>query len=691
MQENVSPMDIAERRVLEATQTDTINSPAQRHRYAFAARLVEGQRVLDVCCDSGYGSAILATSATSVTGIDLDAATVETASMTARKPNLRFEIAAAAEYLERDIAARFDVLVWFDSLAELRDRARVLSLLGDVANRGVRIIASLPDNDTAAFSGFPSVVVLPQFSAKGSVIWPSADGEVTVDLGQHQAAQPAQFIFCVGFDDETLRRAHSGNTQVQASPVSNRDTKEFRLAASALRRENARLGRARLGKAGSAAASALASVDGHDAQIAALRQRCDAAEARAAELERSLRHAGDGAVTNSPLTLAARLEAVEALPVSPEGDDDPDSWNHGFHRSRAILVPWIEQTVSLEGKTVLDYGCGNAAVSCAVAQRALRVIGMDVSEDRIQEAHRHVREQGLSNVELERHQPEKIIDAARSRQGHVDVLLLCAVLEHLTVADRLRVLRLGRELVEPGGVIVVCETPNRLTYLDPSAERMPFFHLLPDELAAEYYASPLRAPISGRDAIRRWGRGVSFHEFEIVFEGRLDRRVIASNYDPLLFGERPVNPEEVSLARYLSRTHPDLAPVWSRCRLDLILSVSPVDDPPPMLRPWTAETTDSHAVAWTAWENLLLEAPDASAWITLPRPTRRVVVGTLTLDGRWLSIYLRPEHSERSLVSAHKAAAQVPAFTTFALDEPTQRLELSANDACEVVFVGYEA
>ena len=81
-------------------------------------------------------------------------------------------------------------------------------------------------------------------------------------------------------------------------------------------------------------------------------------------------------------------------------------------------------------------------------------------------------------------------------------------------------------------------------------------------------------------AIARWGRGVSFHEFELVFEDGLDGHVIGSNYDPLLFGERPVHPDEVILARYLDRWRPDLAPVWSRYWLDLILSPQPVQRRP---------------------------------------------------------------------------------------------------------------
>ncbi|MCW5579095.1 MAG: class I SAM-dependent methyltransferase, partial [Dokdonella sp.] len=43
------------------------------HRYAFARGLVAGKRVLDAACGEGYGSALLAAVAGSVTGVDVDA------------------------------------------------------------------------------------------------------------------------------------------------------------------------------------------------------------------------------------------------------------------------------------------------------------------------------------------------------------------------------------------------------------------------------------------------------------------------------------------------------------------------------------------------------------------------------------------------------------------------------------------
>ena len=56
------------------------------------------------------------------------------------------------------------------------------------------------------------------------------------------------------------------------------------------------------------------------------------------------------------------------MPADP--GEDPNSWEIRRRRAAEVLIPWIEQTVPLAGKTVLEYGCGNAAVSCAFAERA---------------------------------------------------------------------------------------------------------------------------------------------------------------------------------------------------------------------------------------------------------------------------------------------------------------------------------
>ena len=724
-------MDIIERLTLEAAQADTMIACEHRHRYQFAAGLVAGLRVLDLCCGSGYGSVILAEHAETVTGVDNDVATIDTAQVTLGESttNLSFEVADAIAYLDADLQTRFDAIVCFEGLEHLPDLERTLALLRRHADHGVRIVASVPndklsdihnpfhvttfgyDEALQAFAEFPSVVLVPQYLAEGSLICPVAATEIDVSVELEDRNEPEyanHFIFCVGFEPAAVERVHHGRIQLNTSPVFNRWSEDLKRGAAALRRENARLGRARLGQGGSAAASALAAVQAREAQIAALQARCDAADARVSELEAALATVTEGfpqpvAEQDAPLSLAATFEAVEAQPVVVPDDEDPNSWEHRHRRAAEVMIPWIEQTVPLEGKTVLEYGCGNAAVSCALAERGAHVVGYDIDQGWLDEARTRLAERGVAGVELELHPPATILDAVARRRGEVDVFLLYAVLEHLTVQERLDVLRVAREVVKPDGAIVVCETPNRLTYLDHHTAQMPFFHLLPDELALDYYQRSARADFkvaidaalregrdAGLEAIARWGRGVSFHEFEVAFDGNLDQHVIASNYDTLLFRERPVHVEEVVLARYLSRIAPNLAPVWSRCWLDLILSPAPAERRAPFLRPWTADTIESTSVGWTGWENLLLKGPDARLWITLPTPTRRVVVGSATLDGRWLSLYLRPESSERSFATSHRAAAGRHGFTTFELDAPARRFALTADDECYVVFVGYE-
>ena len=721
-------MEVVERLTLEAAQADTMLACDHRHRYEFAARLCANQRVLDLCCGSGYGSAILAADARQVVGVDIDVATIETARVTVGREhdNTGFEPADAVAYLRGSIVERFDVVVCFKGLEHLHELDRALALLRDHAEQGLRLIASVPNSrmfrDTnpfqvtefgyeeaiAAFAPFPGAVMLPQFLAEGSLICPAGarETEVSVTLdGRDEPAYANHFIFCVNFDAGELQRAHRGNIQLNTAPIFNRWSEGLKNAVAALRRENARLARARLGKSGSAAASALAKAVETEALLA---ERCRAAEARVQELESALPQTtgGDAGEPEPPVRTASHAVVIAppegAIAVRAGTGEDPNSWENRRRRAGEVLIPWIEQTVPLSGKTVLEYGCGNAAVSCAFAERAGRLIGVDIDADQIELGRQEVRARGLDNVELELHPVRSILDAVAARSGEIDVFLCYAVLEHLSVPERLAVLKLAREVVSPDGAIIVCETPNRLIYFDHHTAQMPFFHLLPDELAAEYYPRSARADFKaaaaaaaerGRDAlleaIVRWGRGVSFHEFELVF-GDLSRHVIASNYDPLLFGERPVHPDEVILARYLERWRPDLAPVWSRYWLDLILSPVPVQRRPPFVRPWSAQTLESSRVGWSQQEDLYLEGHDSTLWATLPHPTSRLVIGVV-MGGDDVQLQVRGETLDAPL-SAQIGAQRpgVQAFVSLELPAPEQRIGLSASGPCRLVLVGYE-
>src|ERR1700674_5725876 len=65
------------------------------HRYLWAARLVEGRRVVDLASGEGCGAAILAESAASVVGVDLDERSVDHSRLNYGSEKIEFQVGDA--------------------------------------------------------------------------------------------------------------------------------------------------------------------------------------------------------------------------------------------------------------------------------------------------------------------------------------------------------------------------------------------------------------------------------------------------------------------------------------------------------------------------------------------------------------------------------------------------------------------
>jgi SAM-dependent methyltransferase len=113
------------------------------HRYAFAQRLVEGQRVLDAACGEGYGSAMLAARAASVSGVDLSAEAVAHARRRYRAPGLSFEQADCLALPFADDS--FDRVVSFETLEHLEDHNGLLREFRRVLRADGLLLISSPD------------------------------------------------------------------------------------------------------------------------------------------------------------------------------------------------------------------------------------------------------------------------------------------------------------------------------------------------------------------------------------------------------------------------------------------------------------------------------------------------------------------------------------------------------------------
>ncbi|MBL8514749.1 MAG: class I SAM-dependent methyltransferase, partial [Betaproteobacteria bacterium] len=114
------------------------------HRYHFVLPWIAGQRVLDVACGEGYGSALMARSASSVTGVDIAPAAIAHArNAYAARGNVDFVEASCAK-LPFD-SASFDCVVSFETLEHIAEQAEFMAEVRRVLKRDGVFIVSTPN------------------------------------------------------------------------------------------------------------------------------------------------------------------------------------------------------------------------------------------------------------------------------------------------------------------------------------------------------------------------------------------------------------------------------------------------------------------------------------------------------------------------------------------------------------------
>jgi SAM-dependent methyltransferase len=116
------------------------------HRYAYAAKLVRGKRVLDLASGEGYGSNLLAQQAQSVIGVDIDPEAVEHASARYgnRGANVQF-ITGSVTNVPIPDSHSFDAVVCFEAIEHIDDHAALLSEVKRLLRKDGLLIISTPN------------------------------------------------------------------------------------------------------------------------------------------------------------------------------------------------------------------------------------------------------------------------------------------------------------------------------------------------------------------------------------------------------------------------------------------------------------------------------------------------------------------------------------------------------------------
>lgn len=278
--------------------------------------------------------------------------------------------------------------------------------------------------------------------------------------------------------------------------------------------------------------------------------------------------------------------------VDPDGKKALE--DHVIRRTRFFsnsIVPWISMFHNKLNPTVVEIGSGTGAASVALASKYSQVFGYDIAQESTEIAKQRASILGIDNVEFEAIEAESIISkiCLNHEQNKVDVVLLFATLEHQTIPERLNSIKGAWDILKPGGLMVIGDTPNRLAYLHGHTSRIPFFDMLPDELAIQIIDKSPNIPFKENvkrlidssesekektdkvtNLLDRWGRGVSFHEFEVVL-GDLRKLVVGHGFERPIYRAIPLAFEEKLLLNYIHKQLKNVPIGFARTSLYLIL------------------------------------------------------------------------------------------------------------------------
>lgn len=127
---------------------------------------------------------------------------------------------------------------------------------------------------------------------------------------------------------------------------------------------------------------------------------------------------------------------------------DTESEFRPLHRINPLRLGWIEGMVPLQGKRVLDVGCGGGILADSMARRGAQVLGIDLATRALRVAQLHALEAGTPNVSYREVSVEVL---AAEEPGTYDVVTCMEMLEH--VPDPGSVVRACAALAKPGGQV----------------------------------------------------------------------------------------------------------------------------------------------------------------------------------------------------------------------------------------------
>ena len=125
---------------------------------------------------------------------------------------------------------------------------------------------------------------------------------------------------------------------------------------------------------------------------------------------------------------------------------DTESEFRPLHQINPLRLDWIDGHARLQGKRVVDIGCGGGILSDSMARRGANVLGIDLAGKSLKVAQLHALEAGTRDVEYREVAAETL---AAEQPGTFGVITCMEMLEH--VPNPASIVSACAALVAPGG------------------------------------------------------------------------------------------------------------------------------------------------------------------------------------------------------------------------------------------------
>ena len=154
---------------------------------------------------------------------------------------------------------------------------------------------------------------------------------------------------------------------------------------------------------------------------------------------------------------------------------DTESEFRPLHQINPLRLDWIDGHARLQGKRVVDIGCGGGILSDSMARRGANVLGIDLASKSLKVAELHALEAGTQDVDYREVAAETL---AAEQPGAFGVVTCMEMLEH--VPQPASIVNACAALVAPGGWVffsTINRNPKSFLFAIVGAEYV--LHLLP--------------------------------------------------------------------------------------------------------------------------------------------------------------------------------------------------------------------